>query len=250
MADENILIKIVLTSLNNYSEMNIEILQFVEGAKKAKGFVVIIDVFRAFSVGCYAFDSGAARVIATGSIENARLLASKYRNCVLAGERDEKIIEGFDFGNSPTEIIKNDLTGKTFIHTTTAGTQGLVNASSSDYLITGSLVNAGAIINYIKKINPSHVSLVAMGYRASIPAEEDLLCAEIIADGIKGNLRNYDEVISELKHTSGKRFFEPKNLDFSPPTDFFLCTMLNRFNFILKAIARPDGNIDLMRLDI
>jgi len=161
--------------------MRVKILEFVEGAQKAKGVAVIIDVFRAFSVGCYAFDAGAVRIIATAGIEDAFQLKKKYTNCVLVGEREEKKIKGFDFGNSPTEIIKTDLHGKTVIHTTTAGTKGLVNALNADVVITGSFVNSGAIVRYIKTINPEHVSLVAMGYRAAISAEEDLLCAELIA---------------------------------------------------------------------
>jgi len=230
--------------------MKINILQFIEGARKATGFVVIIDVFRAFSVACYACDSGASRIIATDSPDKAFDLKSKYNNSVLAGERDEKKIDFFDFGNSPTEIIKSDLSGKTFIHTTTAGTKGLVSAVNSDFLITGSLVNADAIVKYIKSINPEIVSLVAMGYRATVSTEEDLLCAEIIKSRLLDKEFNAEEKISELKHSSGKRFFNPENLDFSPPTDFFLCTMLDRFGFVLKATTRPDGNIDLMRLDI
>ncbi len=230
--------------------MKIDILQFVEGARKAQGFVVIIDVFRAFSVACYAIDSGVTRIIATDTPEKAFELKTKYRNSVLAGERDEKKIPGFDFGNSPTEIIKCDLTGKTFIHTTTAGTRGLVNAVNADLLITGSLVNADAIVKYIRSVNPDQVSLVAMGYRATISAEEDLLCAEIIKARLIQQEFREEERISELRHSSGKRFFNPGNIDFSPPTDFFLCTMSDRFNFVLKAICRPDGNIDLMRLDM
>ena len=112
--------------------MKVEILEFVEGARKAKGVAVIIDVFRAFSVGCYAFDAGAVRIIATAGVEDAFQLKKKYKNSVLVGERDERRIEGFDFGNSPTEIIKADLDGKTVIHTTTAGTQGLINAMNAD----------------------------------------------------------------------------------------------------------------------
>jgi 2-phosphosulfolactate phosphatase len=37
--------------------MEIEILEFAEGARKARGLTVIIDVFRAFSVACYAIDA-------------------------------------------------------------------------------------------------------------------------------------------------------------------------------------------------
>ena len=230
--------------------MKIEILEFVEGAKKARGVAVIIDVFRAFSVCCYAVDAGAVRIIATASVDDAFLLKKKYSQSVLIGERNERTIEGFDFGNSPTEIIKSDLHGKTVIQTTTAGTQGLVNAKAADTVITGSFVNASAIANYIKKINPDHVSLVAMGYRANISADEDLLCADLIASALQEKTDKYDDRISDLKNSSGKRFFNPENIGFSPPTDFFLCTMIDKFDFILKAERRFDGNIDLGKIDI
>ncbi len=230
--------------------MKVDILEFVEGAKKARGVAVIIDVFRAFSVGCYAFDAGAGEIIATDTIEKALHLNTIYKNSVLAGERDEKKIDGFDYGNSPTEIIQADLGGKTFIHTTTAGTQGLINATKADVVLTGSFVNAGAVVKYIKTLNPSAVSLVAMGYRAEISAEEDLLCAEYIIDGLFNTRKVTDRRITSLMHTSGKRFFNPANASFSPPTDFFLCTMKDRFNFVLRAGTRSDGNIALFKTDI
>jgi 2-phosphosulfolactate phosphatase len=228
--------------------MKVEILEFVEGARNAKGVAVIIDVFRAFSVACYAFDAGAARIIATSGVENAFQLRKQYKNSVLVGERDEKKIEGFDFGNSPTEIIKTDLSGKTVIHTTTAGTQGLINAVNADVVLTGSFVNAGAILRWIKANNPDQVSLVAMGYRATFSAEEDLLCAEMIAADLNNISFNAGKRITDLQNTSGTRFFNPANIDFSPPTDFFLCTMVNKFNFVLKATRRFDANVDLRKI--
>jgi 2-phosphosulfolactate phosphatase len=231
-------------------KMKVEILEFVDGARNAKGVTVIIDVFRAFSVACYAVDAGAVRIIATAEVSEAFKLKEKYKNSVLVGERDEKKIEGFDFGNSPTEIIKEDLSGKTVIHTTTAGTQGLTNAFNADAILTGSFVNAGAVVRYIKSIEPDHVSLVAMGYRATSSAEEDLMCAEMIAAELKNEKFISETRIANLQNTSGKRFFDPVNLDFSPPTDFFLCTMINRFDFILKATRRFDGNIDLIKIDL
>lgn len=229
--------------------MKINILEFTEGARRARGVTVIIDVFRAFSVACYAFDSGAARLIAVGGIKDAFDLKKKYKNSVLVGERDEKKVEGFDFGNSPTEILKADLEGVTVIHTTTAGTNGLISANDASLLLTGSFVNAGAVVRYIRSVKPETVSLVAMGYRATVSAEEDILCAELIADRLKGGESDFAENISALRSSSGKRFFDPVNIEFSPPTDFFLCTMTDRFNFVLKAEKRFDGNIDLMKLE-
>jgi 2-phosphosulfolactate phosphatase len=230
--------------------MKIEILEFVSGAKQAKGVVVIIDVFRAFSVACYAFDSGAVQYIAVGDVKSAFDLRKIYSNSVLVGERNEKKIEGFDFGNSPTELLKENLKGVTVIHTTTAGTNGLVNAEKASVLLTGSFVNAAAIVKYIRSLKPEHVSLVAMGYRATTSTEEDLLCARLITDRLHGLEPDFEQQISELKTGSGKRFFDAANLNFSPPTDFFLCTMIDRFNFVLRAERRLDGNLSLIKTEV
>ncbi len=230
--------------------MKIEILEFISGAKKAQGIVVVIDVFRAFSVACYAFDSGAKQYIAVADVSSAFELQKKYSNSVLVGERDEKKIEGFDFGNSPTELLKVNLKGITVIHTTTAGTNGLINAEKADVLLTGSLVNAAAIVKYIRSLKPEHVSLVAMGYRATTSADEDMLCARLIAERLRGYNPNFEQQVSDLKTGAGSRFFNPSNLEFSPPTDFFLCTMIDRFNFVLKAERRYDGHISLIKTNI
>ncbi|OFY61064.1 MAG: hypothetical protein A2Y71_03590 [Bacteroidetes bacterium RBG_13_42_15] len=230
--------------------MKIEISEFVDGARQARGLAVIIDVFRAFSVECYAIDSGAVKIIATCEVMEAFELKKRYKHAVLVGERNERKIQGFDFGNSPTEILKADLTGKIVIHTTTAGTTGLISAKRADITIAGSFVNAAAVAKYIRTLGPEQVSLVAMGYRAKQSAEEDLLCAEYIKSLIEGKKVVLEPKISDLRLTAGKRFFKPENIDFSPPTDFFLCTMTDKFNFILKAVPRTDGNIDMERIDI
>ncbi len=230
--------------------MKIDTFEFVTGARNAYGIVVIIDVFRAFSVACYAFDSGASQYIAVCDIKSAFELQKKNRNSVLIGERSERKIEGFDFGNSPTELLQADLSGATVIHTTTAGTEGLVNATNASVLLTGSLVNAGAIVKYIKSFKPEQVSLVAMGYRATMSAEEDLLCARLLTERLRGSKPDLSKELSDLKAGAGNRFFDPSNIDFSPPTDFFLCTMIDRFNFVLRAERRFDGHIGLFKTDI
>jgi 2-phosphosulfolactate phosphatase len=230
--------------------MKIEIVEFAEGARKAEGVAVVIDVFRAFSVECYAFDAGAAQIIATSEVEPALKLKEAYKNSLLIGERNERKIDGFDFGNSPTEILKADLNGKTIIHTTTAGTQGLICAENAETVITGSFVNCGAIVRYIRYLNPEIVYLVAMGYRAKESADEDLLCAKLISERLNGFSSITEKDIAELQYSSGKRFFEVSNIEFSPPTDFFLCTMTDRFNFVLRAVRRPDGNVSLIKTDV
>ena len=68
---------IVIFTFKKVSKMKVEILEFVEGARDAKGVAVIIDVFRAFSVACYAVDAGAARIIATSEVSEAFQLKNR-----------------------------------------------------------------------------------------------------------------------------------------------------------------------------
>jgi 2-phosphosulfolactate phosphatase len=51
--------------------MEIKILQLEEGARKASGLVVVIDVFRAFSTACYIMNNRADRIIPVASVEEA-----------------------------------------------------------------------------------------------------------------------------------------------------------------------------------
>jgi len=221
--------------------MQINILHFIEGAKKAQGIAVIIDVFRAFSFECYAVHNNAKKIIPVASKELAYELKERYPDYLLAGERQGIMLPGFDYGNCPTEIENADLTNKVIVHTTSAGTQGLENAVNAREIITGSLVNAKAIANYIKSNNYAEVSLVCMGNEGVSYAGEDDLCAGYIKNLLEDNPVDIMDQIEHLKHTGGKRFFDPVRSDVFPERDFYLCTALNKFNFILKFQYGSDG---------
>src|SRR5471032_3278721 len=165
---------------------HVQILDFEAGARAARGVAVVIDVFRAFSVACYAFANGARRIIPVAGIEDALRLKQSHPEFVTLGERHARKLEGFDFGNSPTHIEHEDFTGRTLAHTTHAGTQGLVNATQADVVLTGSLVNAAALCRYITRLQPSVVSVVRMGQDARERCDEDDLCAELLAARLSG----------------------------------------------------------------
>jgi 2-phosphosulfolactate phosphatase len=225
--------------------MDINILQLIDGARDARGLTVIIDVFRAFSTACYAFDSGASKIFPIGEIELAYQLKEKNPEYILVGERNEQKLPGFDFGNSPSQLLAANLKGKTIIHTTSSGTQGIANAKNADEIITGSFVNAVAIVKYIQQIQPKTVSLVCMGYACKYPTDEDTFCAEWIKNELEGKPNDFTKMVEIIRNGSGARFFDPEKQSWSPQSDFELCLDLGHFDFILK--VENEGGLNYLK---
>lgn len=228
--------------LLNNDLIKINTCHLIEGAKKATGLTVIIDVFRAFSLECYLYNMGVSLIRPVGTIEEAFAFKKANPGYVLIGERKGRKCEGFDFGNSPSETAKHDLRGKTVIHTTSAGTQGIINAKEADEIITGSLVNAKAVARYIMEKQPKEVSLVCMGNGGIAPAKEDELCAEYIRSILEGaELPDMDERIKRLRYEGGAHFFDRQNQDVFPEPDFWMCIEYNKFDFVLRVEKDEKG---------
>ena len=218
-----------------------KIYHLLEGAEHARGTAVIIDVFRAFSVECYLYELGAKLVRPVGSLEEARDLYAKIPGAVLIGERKGIRCEGFDFGNSPSQLRREAIEGRVILHTTSAGTQGIVNAKGADEILTGSIVNARAIAEYLLRKDAAapkekhEVSLVAMGLSAKSCTDEDELCAEYIHTLLeKKKMPDLAARLSALAQTSGKRFFDSAMQEHFPKEDFDLCIASDTFPFVLR----------------
>ena len=215
--------------------MKIKHLQLIEGAKQAEGLTVIIDVFRAFSLECYLYDMGVKEIRPIGSIEDAFALSEKIPNSILVGERKGKKCEGFDYGNSPSAVDREHVGGKTVIHSTSAGTQGIVNAQNAEEIITGSLVNAKAIVSYIKSKNPETVSIVSMGTRGIRTNPEDELCAEYLISLLEDReMPDIEERIASLRTNGGEHFFDPDNQEVFPEADYWMCIKHDQFPFVIR----------------
>jgi 2-phosphosulfolactate phosphatase len=195
---------------------DIQILDFVDGARRARGLTVVIDVFRAFSLAAHLFARGAARIFPVASIESP--------------------LPGFDAGNSPTELERFDVRGRTIIHTTHAGTQGLANATQATEVITGALVNAAAIVRYIRLQKAPVVSLVRMGHEATERCDEDDLCASVLAARLRGESVEVDPRSALRGASSAVKFFDPA-CTWAPEGDFKRCTRLDAFDFVLRLEA-------------
>ncbi|MBP3891910.1 MAG: 2-phosphosulfolactate phosphatase [Solobacterium sp.] len=214
--------------------MNIQIHQLLEGAKKAKGITVIIDVFRAFTLEAYLYAQGAKKIYPIADLEVVNKLRQAHPEYIYCGERGGKQLAGYAFGNSPSSILGMDFTNQTIVHTTSAGTQGIFAAKEASEILTGSFVNAKAIAQYIKKKNPEEVSLVAMGWNGLEESEEDTLCATYLKSLLENHpMRDIQAQAEAMKHTAGKKFFDPKAIDF-PEGDFACCVNVDAFDFVIR----------------
>ena len=222
--------------------MDIQILQLLEGARQAEGLTVVIDVLRAFSLECFLAQWGAAELRPVGALEEAFAWRERDPSALLIGERGGAKCEGFDFGNSPTGIPPEAIRGRRVIHTTSAGTQGVTGAVHATEILTGSLVNAGAVAAYVRQQSPARVSLVCMGNAGVREAPEDLLCAEYIRSLILDEpIPDLEARIRALRWHGGEHFFNPATQQIYPEPDFWVCMQRNIFPFVLRVRRDASG---------
>lgn len=183
--------------------MDIRIKSCIEGAKESEGLTVIIDVFRASNTIIACLGQGADYVIPVGSLEKAYRLKEKNPGYLLAGERKSMPPEGFDFGNTPAYASSLTLKGKKVIVTTSAGTQGIVNAQNADEIVIGSFANASALVEYINCQNPEIVTLTAMGFESSEKAEEDEQCAFYLKELLSGRNPEINQIKEKIIMSKG-----------------------------------------------
>ena len=229
--------------------MRIEVLDHVAGARAARGITVIIDVFRACSTLAVAVAEGASRVLPAGSVAEAEALRARLPGALLTGERHGRALPGFDAGNSPAELAALGVGGRVLVHTTHAGTQGLVEASRASDVLTGAFVNLSAVAGYIAARRPDEVSLVRMGHEARERCVEDDLCARCLVDLLEGRdpgLRRVAELLQDAP--AARKFFDPA-CEFAPEEDFDLCTDVDRYDFVLRLRRTSDGPPELERVD-
>lgn len=214
---------------------------------KAKNeLVVVIDVLRAFTTACYIVDNNPKDYIIVSDIDTAHKLKKENPDYILIGERNGFNIPGFDYGNSPTEIKDLNFSNKTIVHTTTLGTKGIINAlKHTKKIITGSFVNAKAIINYIRKENPNNVYLFCSDGRLN--DNEDLMFAKYIKGYFENKPLDMCNIRSGLKkHESGINYLINPTTKYSKK-DFFFALELDKFNLVLKAYLDTDKLIHLKR---
>ncbi|SEO04426.1 2-phosphosulfolactate phosphatase [Mucilaginibacter sp. OK283] len=141
--------------------------------------VVVIDIFRATSSICYGIENGAEAIIPVSQVEECSAYREKGLDYLLAAERDGKVVEGFDFGNSPFSYTAEKVAGKTVVLTTTNGTHALHLSRAAKKIVIGSFLNLTALSNWLKTQN-ENVLLVCAGWKNNFNLEDTLFAGAVI----------------------------------------------------------------------
>ena len=151
--------------------------------------IVIIDLFRATSVISTAFEFGISKIIPVTSLEDALEFKNK-KNHILAAERNTKLVEGFNYGNSPYHYMKKNITGKTLVLTTTNGTKA-INLAKGNKIITASYINFHSVVNYLNSSN-NDVTILCSGWKNFLNLEDTILAGHIALVLMKNGLFSSD----------------------------------------------------------
>ena len=152
----------------------------VAETRLAGSAVIVIDVLRASSTICKALASGAACVSPFLEVEETLQAAERFprSEIVLGGERQGRIIEGFDLGNSPLEYVPAAVAGRRVLFTTTNGTRSLHHARHAKRTLIGCALNRQAVVESL--LNEPRVDVLCAGTDGEITGEDILAAGAIV----------------------------------------------------------------------
>jgi 2-phosphosulfolactate phosphatase len=202
----------------------------LEGARAARGTVVVIDVLRAFTVSAYALAGGARECRLVGTVAEAEALAERLPGAVVSAEVDGLPVPGIEISNSPTMVSEVDLRGRVLVQRTSSGTQCMLAAADgAEGLYAGSLVVAAATAAAVTASDPEVVTLVASGADRGHP--EDRACAEYLEGLMCGSSVDLAALLEPLRESERYQQFVEGRWPGFPPSDLNLALSPDRFGF-------------------
>ncbi len=164
MITKNIRVCLTPALFNLYSDRN--------------SIVVVVDILRATSAMCVAMDKGVKKIIPVSNVEEA-LDYKGMDNHILAAERNGKVVQGFDFGNSPNDYASADIDGKTLVVTTTNGTKAINIAKKDHRVVIGSFLNIDSLSDWLQTKTDDIIILCA-GWKDDFCFEDTLFAGALV----------------------------------------------------------------------
>jgi 2-phosphosulfolactate phosphatase len=214
--------------------MKIDVALVPQTARVAPGRVlIVIDQIRASTTITTVLDLGCTDLFLAGDVRAARRLG-RLTGSLIAGERLARKPPGFDFDNSPSELARAGLGGRSLVLSTTNGTAVLRRFRAADAVFVGCLRNARAVaaaaVGLARASGPDGSVQVVCAGRLGRFVIEDAVAAGVIVGRI-----------AEVLGDDG----EPAVL-----TDAAVAAVRLRASFpdLLAAMAQSDGGATLREI--
>ena len=169
------------------------------------------------------------------------------------GEVGGAPIDGFDFGNSPSQMLRADpafFKGKTIVQRTSSGVQGVLAALTvADEVLLGSYALANPTAKYILFKSPELVSLVAMGWNLEAIAPEDECCGRYIAHLLGSGQYDHVQALREIVYHETAQKFLRRDVSYFPAEDPLLCLQRDLYDFVLRA-ERKKGLVIIKKVNL
>ena len=172
----------------------------------SNSIVVIIDVLRATSTIATALHNGAKKVIPVSAVPDCIRIGKELCG-ITAGERDGKVADGLEYGNSPFEYPRSFIEGKTLVLTTTNGTKLLHMAldNGAKQIITGSFPNISAVCDYLIKQNQPAI-LACAAWKDRVNIEDTLFAGAVIS-----RIKNYFDINCDASRMAETMYDDAKD---------------------------------------
>lgn len=138
--------------------------------------VVLVDILRATTSICAAFENGVERILPAASIEDT--LKMKEEGYLVASELDGKKLDFADFGNSAFHFTREAIGGQTLVYCTTNGTRALDIARNAEKIAIGAFVNLSALAGWLGR-EQRNVVILCSGWKNKFCLEDTLFAGAL-----------------------------------------------------------------------
>lgn len=211
----------------------------LETCAAAAGVVVVIDVIRAFTTAAFAFAAGAREIWPVSGVDEALALRERFPEALVMGEVGGLPPPGFDYGNSPSALMGQDLRRRRLIQRTGAGTQGIVRSANAQTLLASSFVCAAATVRHLQQLAPAQVTLVS-----TRDTGEDVALAEYLQELLRGRRPDPTPYLRRVREAGLALIEGPQREDWPEAqieqfrADLECCTALDQFDFALPVVRQ------------
>lgn len=212
----------------------------LQNQPSAEDTVVVIDVLRSFTTAAVALAQGASAIYPVEGVAAAIALAGKIQypvsvGAVVGGDP----APGFDFGNSPSQLMHANLAGKTVVMSTAAGVRGLQRFRQARQLYAASLVCARATAEAILAKGADEVCFVITGEWVDRDGDEDVACADYIEAILRGEAVVADPFVQRVRDSDFGRRFTAGTWPNLPLADLEIAMQADLYSFAMP--VRHEG---------